>query len=220
MRAEERAVRKARPLIFSASMVRAILAGTKTQTRRLVKKQNSCVDGQPCNFWSELDFNDAFVDPGPSPAGNPGPYLKVARPTEESRHRVYPRVQPGDLIWCKETWGPCAGGLVFRADDAGSVVSCPDGGKWRSSMFMPRWASRITLEITEARVERLQDISEEDALAEGVDPYECPSGPATPDARSAYAELWDRLNKDRCPWSASPWVWIISFKRVDTEAAQ
>lgn len=98
---------------------------------------------------------------------------------------------------------------------------------WRPSIYMPRWASRITLEVTEVRVERLQDISEEDAQAEGVE--RCDGFPLSlgypageddgkcvlyPSAVRAFSVLWDSLNHERAPWRSNPWVWVIRFKRV------
>ena len=79
------------------------------------------------------------------------------------------KARPGDVLWTRETWGPCAGGIVYRADDVGGTVRSPDGGKWRPSIFMPSWASRNDLEIVSIRRERVQDISDADIAAEGVD---------------------------------------------------
>lgn len=227
------------PVLFKGELVRAILEGRKTQTRRPVTPFTSLLDGvEHMNRprWTGLDFSDAFVDPGPSPAGNPGPYLKVARPAEDSRHRVYPRWCEGDRLWVRETWAAEMLGhntacfsLQYQATptakERGRPVMPPASfalkrqcagptgwadGVWRPSIHMPRWASRLTLEITGVRVERLQDISEADARAEGVKPLQMDGGSCLP----SFEGLWDCAYAKRAPWSSSPWVWAISFRRL------
>lgn len=223
---------KARPIIFGADSVRAILGGLKTQTRRVVTRANSYFDGSTASasVWGDLDFGDAFFDHGPSPAGNPGPYLKVASPKWQSRHRIYPRWQPGDRLWCKETWhrdqsGGCFGYYAdFDAPSDSGFASNVGGGKV-SPLFMPRWASRITLEITRVRVERLQEITEDDAQAEGceLDTEPCDHtrqycediGCMGQTSRSTFCGNWERLNAKRgFRWETNPWVWVVEFKRV------
>jgi hypothetical protein len=169
------------PTLFSAPMVRAILEGRKTQTRRIVTRSRSLVDGGPWpkDAWEELDFANAWVDPGPSPAGNRGPYLKAPRPKWDSVHRVYPRWWSGDRLWCKET------------------------------IFMSRALSRITLEITGVRVERVQSIGEEDALAEGITAELREHGYA----EEAFRRLWEKIN-GADSWAANPWVWCVEFRRI------
>jgi hypothetical protein len=216
------------PMLFSAAMVRAILAGAKTQTRRCIMPRNSLVNGSGAcmradpeilSAWPNLDFGQAWIDAGPSPAGNPGPYLKAPGP-DDSAHRVYSRIQPGDELWVRETWcAPDPGNVVYRADmsDAARaeekairrvVSGCVP---WRPSIFMPRWASRITLKITSVRAERLQDISALAVRAEGVESQR--------DITSyvpLFHELWDSINGKRagCSWADNPWVWVLSFKRI------
>lgn len=177
---------KERPILFSGPMVRAILNGTKTQTRRIVKPQPVHIDGLG------TVMNPSVI------TGNSCKHGK-----------------PGDTLWVRETWahralrvsGPEGYGCpVFRADDVDRRL--PSGpynrvDRWRPSIHMPRWASRITLQITAVRVERLQDISEEDAIAEGVE-----FG-----AKESYRTLWDSINGAGA-WDANPWVWVIEFKRV------
>jgi hypothetical protein len=198
-----------KPILFSGPMVRAILEGTKRQTRRVLNPQ-----------------------PAPNDAGwYPSPLHPRALHYASERHLrkglpidFCPYGQPGDRLWVRETWGPCAGGVVYRASE--DPTACPDGGKWKPSIFMPRWASRLTLEVTEVRVERLQEISEEDAKAEGAlfhdgggighsgwrhDPNH---GFVYPSARSSFAGLWDSINADRAPWASNPWVWVVGFRRV------
>jgi hypothetical protein len=229
-------------ILFSAPMVRAILAGRKTQTRRVVSPRNCLVNGDSVcmstdpeilEAWPNLDFGDVFVDPGPSPAGNSGPYLRVAG-RDGSRHRVYPRVQPGDRLWVRETWCQVldSGDYLYRADlsDEQRVdevrmrrIAPALAGHWRPSIFMPRRASRITLTVTAVRPERLQDISGEDAIAEGIAIERCScevcshtARMCTADASAAaleFAALWQRINGKRpgCAWADNPWVWVIAF---------
>lgn len=238
-----------RPILFSAPMIRALLAGTKTQTRRLLTPRNTLFDGGRWpNYLGEEAFHwgRAWIDPGPSPAGNPGPYLKLpvtniamqAGSREETVHRVYPVVQPGDRLWVRETFSVTSDGcfpsyIRFRADPEGTPgVPChPDkryGSRteWRPSIHMPRWASRLTLTVTEVRVQRLQEISEADAVAEGYfsaavtpicDGPDCETDLARSCSRGAcdvskrwYADLWTSLHGPGS-WEANPWVVALSF---------
>jgi hypothetical protein len=178
--------------LFKAPLVRAILDGTKWQTRRLVTPWTSLLNGAHCSHptWQRLDFNNAFVDRGPSPAGNPGPYLQVAEPSTGARHRVYPRVMVGDRLWVRETWDVPEGSddpreVVYRADftesderEAAKVARLAPGlaRRWRPSLHMPRWASRLTLDVTRVRVEPLQEITEAES-AEGAPEVESDSTP-------------------------------------------
>lgn len=168
---------KERPIIFSGEMVRAILDGRKTQTRRAVKMRDGAQE------YSVYDF----------------------------RRDCCPYGQPGDHLWVRETWlewteGGCKETCMYKADDDPRAQNF---GPWKSSLFMPRWASRITLEITKVRVERLQDISEEDAKAEGVVCQEVKN------SVEAFKELWDSLRaKKGNGWETNPWIWVIEFERV------
>lgn len=179
-----------RPIIFSAPMVRALLDGRKTQTRRIVSSRNTRFDGGawPRNRFEHCKWAAAWADAGPSPAGNPGPYLKVEYPHQDDEtlvSRVYPLVQPGDRLYVREAhslhyafgqatevgsindgarWGPWGGLPTAISPDA------TQSPKWRPSIHMPRWASRLTLAVTDVRVQRLQDIGEADAIAEGIEP--------------------------------------------------
>lgn len=248
---------KEHPILFSAPMVRALLAGTKSQTRRIVTRTNSLVNGSACNAasWASLDFQSdrVFVDGGPSPAGNPGPYLHVPRQDDETVHRIYPRWQPDDSLWVKEAWRVGKGyDEVAGSQFTTQFVNYEAGGKphydivtgrYRHARFMPRWASRITLRVTDVRIERLQAISESDAIAEGVLPIEpereehdwslcgrCGGTLLYNDASSGgmrfdcdcfecdtyvkrYRWLWDSIN-GRGAWNLSPWVWVIQFRRM------
>ena len=238
------------PILFSGPMVRAILDGSKTQTRRLVTPHTSFGGSAPVK-WCDLD--QAWPD------GIGGPkYLHAPisfAPEEYDRtcvNRIYPRwapatdweqepepedgyVPPASRLWVREAhrWigrrdgDRWSGWIEYRADGALKRVTDPHalrpirqllkpGGasEWRPSIYMPRWASRITLEVTEVRPERLQDISEEDALAEGVRGDEGPSDQQH--AVDYFATLWDSINATRAPWESNPWVWVVSFRGIDT----
>jgi hypothetical protein len=189
---------------MSDEMVRAILAGHKTETRRVVKPQpalwlNPVTD-------EEIGFTTARSGGGDGPTW----------PRDKFISRFCTHGVPGDQLWVREWWA--AGTLAMEQRDAGNVCyragMCPCGSethhgadiKWRPSMFMPRWASRITLEVTSVRVERLHDITRQGAWAEGL---RC-TNPIT-----AYMLLWDRLNAKRgYGWETNPWVWVIGFRRV------
>lgn len=209
---------KARPIIFSTDMVRAILAGTKTQTRRAVKVQppentSGCVqvwEGE--NHWDFWGFNGSQIKRVKCPYG-----------------------VVGDQLWVRETYAKVTNRqgnqvFVYKADQSDEFIADYDGG-WDSSMFMPRAASRILLEITAIRVERVQDISEADAIAEGSYLNRCPCPQMQAKPRSAidamfkqthchihgmeYSRLWELINGKKHPWSESPWVWVVEFKRVE-----
>lgn len=186
---------KERPIIFGSEMVKAILEGRKTQTRRVIKPQPA----------SGVRFSP-FV-PGQVEDGH-GRELRCpyavdrlwVRETWQAVHYTGEQTgykeYPGEVV--QEDYGPKFG-LVF-----------PGGGwdgRWRPSIFMPRWASRITLEVVSVRVERLQEISDSDARAEGV--------LCDLNCRRPFMELWDSINAKRgYGWDSNPWVWVIEFERV------
>lgn len=130
---------------------------------------------------------------------------------------------PGDRLWVRETWAQDSARIIhFQADGAERppdeylTNGTPIQTKWQSPIFMPRWASRITLEITDIRAEKLQKITYEDILAEGWDvktSLPITNGTAGEDARAWYRELWDSLNGKKYLWASNPWVWVIKFKR-------
>jgi len=197
---------KSRPILFSAPMVKAILDGSKTQTRRIIKTQPDC-------SLTSVAYT----------VGNHESRTVAMR---EGRYSIFcPYGLHGDQLWVRETWaevtGPVAGesaesfgrkGIIYRADEGNSSLK----GIWKPSIFMRRFASRITLEITAIRVERLQDISEEDAKAEGCD-GNCPIG-HIPSYQKApygyhYSQLWTSINGPGS-WDANPWVWVLEFRRI------
>jgi ribosomal protein S28E/S33 len=178
---------KDHPIIFSGESVRAILAGKKTQTRRVIRNVSGC--NLRCSPF-----------------------------------------QVGQILWVRETWGETVDAkgsclVRYRADGTAYHMLCDNGGeddpvdhgwkhyepgipdsdqRWRSSIHMPRWASRITLEVTDVRVQRAQDIDEKDALAEG---YEF---------REHFIRAWDSLNAKRgFGFDENPWLWAITFKRLE-----
>jgi len=171
---------KERPILFKGEMVRALLEGRKTQTRRVVKVDVANCCTHQCGGKSEAALSHC------------------------------PYGQPGDRLWVRETFhpmksskGPASYRATWPKDD-----ETPDEG-WKPSIHMPRWASRITLEIVAVRVERLQQISNEDCFAEGL-PADTTKG-----NRTWYADLWESIN-GKGSWNVNPWVWVVEFKRVES----
>lgn len=220
---------KERPILFSGAMVGAIIDGRKAQTRRLLKL---------CKSLPRFDGGQVWKGP--------------------SGLAVCPYGRVGDRLWVREAWGldnglpdeyDCvhfrADGLAMHVDGrAQSELFKPSyafSGRWRPSIHMPRWASRITLEVTGVRVEPLQEISEDDAIAEGIP--ECVScqpsrwGRGTQDdplssanggkpwstchgvcqgesAKETFQRLWDDINGKKVPWSSNPLVWVVEFRKA------
>lgn len=212
---------KERPILFNGAMVRAILDGSKTQTRRVCKLQPH--ESAEMTWWPDGKGTDTGTS-----GGAPGCYL-----------RLCPFGQVGDRIYVRETWqawhktsyeydewepisvkeattsksstfdfGPTCDAIEYRA-------TSKSGGPWTPSIHMPRWASRILLEITDLRVERLQNITEQDAKSEG-----CAGGHgAIPDygynasQYEHFMHVWESVYGN-ASWIENPWVWVIEFKRV------
>jgi hypothetical protein len=201
---------KEHPILFSTEMVKAILEGRKTQTRRALRPQ--VLDILPMKVPDEWV---ALTEVNP----NHGKVIKCRFG------------QVGDRLWVREAFCnlcPDDQGFCYKADKEHNPASDLCAAEWKPSSFMPRWASRITLEITGIRVERVQEISQADAVAEGLlflggmadnwddapwadptdieqTPYKYPS--------AAYGHLWDSINGKKYPWSSNPWCWCIEFKR-------
>lgn len=210
---------KERPILFSGPMVRAILAGTKTQTRRAMKPQPTDEFRVLAVEWYSPEYEDRHgeLQPGEDIFGVYG---------DEEGYKC-PYGAPGDRLWVRETWR--APGAVPRSDDPvrpGMRIEyradedhATDGFTWRPSIFMPKWACRLVLEIVGVRVERLQTISEADALAEGIafdkqwEGYGIDGGRFfhCSDPRRSYEQLWESINGEGS-WDANPWVWVIEFK--------
>jgi len=215
---------KERPILFTGAMVRAILNGSKTQTRRVLKSN--------CQEIGERDDGTLW------------PWSEHPDSAADYWHPC-PHGQPGDRLWVRETFQ----GPLFEEEDSWLYHEDPtsfqkpsycqyaaDGGgppefmtpddelvcRWRRSIHMPRWASRILLEIVSVRVERLHAISEADARAEGITdggctncgyPEPCGCVNPAPDARDAFCYLWGQINGPDA-WAINPWCWCIEFKRV------
>lgn len=190
---------KERPILLNDAMVRAVLAGTKTQTRRIVK---NVLNNNRLQLKGRQQHVLDSVD-------------------------LCPFGQPGDRLWVREAWfdtEPYKHAPLFtdrklraayRADD--EFIGCHH---WRPSIHMPRWASQTMLEITDVRVDRLQDISEADAIAEGIERSgECnwrhygDDGDDFTSARHSYRSLWQSIYGTDS-WNANPWVWVIEFRKV------
>ena len=192
------------PILFSGPMVRAILDGRKTMTRRVIKDNCPFVTGAYFDEETERWYWTTGAE-------------RERLPTDLCLGKC-PYGQPGDQLWVRETWlsyrhlhknGRDEALLIYRADGE-DLPKQARGTKWRPSIFMPRWASRITLEITAVRVERVQDIGDEDAEAEGLSWCNAAS------PRDKFQCLWNSLNLKRgYGWDANPWVWVISFKRTN-----
>lgn len=195
-----------RPILFNDAMVRAILDGSKSQTRRPVK-----LDAEAMAYVRSIRPPIARDARALSwcPFGAPGDLLwvrecfAIGRVFDESRAAELPIIDRDVPVW-------------FRAD-GGADESWANRGKWRPSIHMPRWASRLTLRVIDVRVERVQDISEEDARAEGIARHamgwtDGVTGYDTATARDAFSELWDDVYGPES-WVANPWVWVVSFEQ-------
>ncbi|HBO8903165.1 hypothetical protein [Pseudomonas aeruginosa] len=212
---------KERPILFSGPMVRAILEGRKTVTRRAVKGLQIPTEDKTTPHeglrWSALGQRHLRYG------------FNVFGSTEEecahelARCGVCPFGKPGDRLWVRETFADIGCRLTFRADlEDGAHCSVT---RWTPSLHMPRWASRILLEITAVRVERLQDITEDQAEAEGVerpenitnvdvwDGAERELFNAMNQPQARFRRLWSDINGSES-WDSNPWVWVVEFKRV------
>lgn len=220
---------KEHPILFNGPMVQAILDGRKTQTRRIIKPQP-----RECGFGTH-----AIIKPYCTGTDWPLAYYERRGACWNSSKPLKSPCREGDRLWVRETWY-CDHGLFpdapieemvemleYRATHkcANWEAGCPckdesGRGSWRPSILMPRWASRITLEVTDVRVERLQDISEDDAKAEGVEPFlNDPEGDCWTDGkhRTAFNYLWNEINGwDPNAWDQNPWVWAITFRTLKT----
>lgn len=230
-----------KPILFNAEMVNAILSGRKTQTRRIMKVQPS-EHFHPQTIHGAMDFTAHWYTPGVIDKDG---YLQPARKdvfgvADEDEGYTCPLGAVGDQLWVRETFGDCGVRLVYRADyDDGAACIVK---RWTPSIHMPRWASRINLLITGVRVERLQDISEQDAMAEGITAKDViietryeggghveitaerfffvgGDDEGYESAGEAFAELWDSIygQKEGENWQANPWVWVINFERMEAK---
>lgn len=212
---------KERGIIFSAPMVRALLDGTKTQTRRVMKSQPFSNGMVYDREFGDIVCHDDYLAPGEMLV-RAGTKKHPYNSTRDEWPSLCPYGAPGDRLWVRETFCHGLGGVYYRASESPFTRESP---KWKPSIHMPRWASRITLEITDVRVERVQDISEEDARAEGAPMQGQATINGKPgqayffDYRKGFAVLWDSIHGDGA-WKRNDWVWVISFKRVDDASAR
>ena len=227
------------PIIFTGDSVRAILDGRKTMTRRLLSPTWAVFGSAGREFWNHCDLEGAHYDPGGSIFGNGGSYLHVAGHTEprcarcremgwnETVHRLYPRYNPGDMLWIREIWAEAPENegrasirlhpaILYRANPIFDGMSPGDLWKWRNPMFMPRWASRVTLQVIATRIERLSAITEADAIAEGA-PKQKEDHVPLYSHRMGFERTWNSLHrKPGTRWENNPWVMVVGFERVET----
>lgn len=213
-----------RPILFSGEMVRAILDGRKTQTRRVIRPQPlllaDCFDRPGGWIWP----------PGSEPGEDGSRWPADATDASPVMADHCPHGQPEDHLWVREMWrmsgGPQSQFVVYRADETRNPLDGfwaevqRYGTNWRPSIHMPRWASRITLEVTGVRVERLQDITEEEAEQEGSNGCSaespCPISDLSKPFVCGFAQTWNSLNAKRgYPWQSNPWVWVVDFSRLN-----
>lgn len=224
---EKRRIEKERPILFSAPMVRSILDGSKTQTRRIIKAPKEKGNSRPYIFEIDrVEKNDRYNSPFP---GIDVDWILCA-PRESGRQQGIncPYGSRGTYLWVRETWGLFSTEPEDGPEHAIIFYRASDGWKhelryqkWKPSIHMPRWASRITIEVESVRVERLIDISEKDAMAEGVQRIEYGPNeiggiqvhPHTSSYRDAFKELWEVINGPSS-WEVNPWVWVLTFRRI------
>lgn len=207
---------KERPILFSAPMVRAILAGTKTQTRRVCKPAQSYSLSKVVEVPDPLERGQVYNG---SHFGDEEGDVQFPSPYGGRGERLWVR-ETFSGPWCMEAQDGIAAAPPSKWGESSEIWYWADGeptyGDWtrpRPSIHMPRWASRITLEVTGVRVERLQDISEKDAWAEGCEGYD----DDVTGGKSGYSEfhdLWEQINGPES-WAANPWVWCVSFRRLE-----
>lgn len=226
---------KERGMIFNGEMVRAILDGRKTQTRRVMKVQPKPSKSRPGDFWFSSKKLESMVHvsdlaPGNSPIADYHLFIQ---------EHCCPFGAVGDRIWVREAWQAIYDSVdefghveertyapsipkendnywhIVYAEYFGNESREDRGFPWRPAIHMPRWASRILLEITDVRVERLKSISDGDAIREGCSTADMKSGDCVADV---FARLWASIYGSDS-WNANPWVWVIEFKRVEGGAA-
>lgn len=245
-----------RPFPMAAWEVLAVLDRGETQTRRVAKFVPTSRESGLNTLASSLTLGDYCT--GVEDSGKVLYSMRGSSWNQVTERLFCQFGAPDDRLWVKETWIPVHHGsyealdrherprseytavIQYAADPGNGYHQCWDSyeGKWRPSAEMPRWASRITLEITSVRIERLQDISEEDAIAEGAKfwpdapldplhqvyaqnaPHWCMTKPESTagtlhTARLAFANIWNKTNaKSGCAWDNNPWVWVLTHKRI------
>ena len=201
-----------KPIMFNTYLIQGILQGRKIQTRRVIKDVSPIV---------------TIIDR----------YNKICNWTMWNERRIVktikPRYEEKDILWVRETWqdfhnvGDCGIGCEYGCTHGNYAYKATGNFdneiKWKSSRFIPKEAARIFLEVTDIIVERLWDISEEDVMAEGIEMNNIPHEGwywmenvySTDSALLAYERLWDKINGKKYPWESNPWVWAITFKRIE-----
>lgn len=224
--------RKERPVLFSGPMVRAFLEDRKGKTRRVIQPQPPAEEAVRQKSGSGY----SWIPPsGRIPHWRPaGPVWAVRELMGREPELRCPYGAPGDRLWVRETWaledcGEDGKRVVWQADRAaawamprselGETYYLPSDhapDRWRPSIHMPRWASRLTLEVTDVRVERLQAVSADDAVDEGINPSTVPGVGSDASIIAAFHQFWDSINGERpgCSWEANPYVWVVSFRRL------
>lgn len=201
-----------KPILFSTEMVKAILDGRKTMTRRVIKSKHESglfrvgkrvSDGLVTEITS-LDWDE--------------------RPKDDCTNDIQPKYKAGDILWVRETWARHLDtDLFLYRSDCGNLNV---GWNWKPSIFMPRQACRIFLEVTDVRAEKLGQLNEQDAIAEGIESFrpvpgdgpavtlyrDYTGGPWTPNPLDSFKSLWISINGD---WNPDQWVWVYPFKRIE-----
>lgn len=175
-----------KPILFSTPMVQAILEGRKTQTRRVIKPQPE--------EWKQLFSTDDTKFP--------------IRKKAQGFELIKSKYNKGDILWVRETFAEITNGHNETFIEYKANGNTGDW-KWKPSIYMPKKAARIFLEVTNVRAERLQDITGEDSVNEGV-----PNGPYAINPVTNFKKLWDSINSKRHPWESNPWVWVYDFERT------
>ena len=206
-----------KPILFSTEMVQAILAGRKTQTRRNIKNLKG------------IDHNN-FIPGDRSFLKSKGFQQLILRGDFKKAITLKPKYLTGDILWVRETFCDVSHNLenencfLYKADFLGTTAELV---KWKPSLFMPKEAARIFLKVTNVRCERLQDISEEDAISEGAKDslnhddmkllsnldwvIKRPFG----NHQFGFLALWQSINAKKHPWKSNPWVWVYEFERIE-----
>ena len=191
-----------KPILFNTEMVQAILDGRKTQTRRVCKISTVdwCVEHDKCNFVEYPAKNNLGVCAN---FYNGLAYTGAAKPA----------YQPGDVLYVRETWNVLCGNYIYKANQKPGMKNL---GKWCPSIHMPKEAARIFLKVTNVRIERIQDISGEDCVAEGCD-ADMLHAVGAEFVRGVFSGIWDStIKKSELPrygWDANPWVWVYEFEQ-------
>ena len=203
---------KFKPILFSTEMVQAILAGRKTQTRRVCEISP---EANIMGFYVKRRLWDSSIEDNPNPIGHIAKF---------NWGEVKSKYQPGDIVYIRETFTDelygtfyPKNGFFYKADDE---LPKPRGDRfdpvWKPSIHMPKEAARIFLKVTNVRVERLQDISCQDCKEEGVVYYKQDNIDVDDIlALEAFMNLWQKINAKKHPWESNPWVWVYTFERIE-----